>query len=290
MSHEVAKVRAELRQRTLPQLEVALERQKKILRNKLMIQRLPDKGEKSRLSVLAIEQLIEERIQENDLTVEMERLKINTDKMEWKNRLLDSDDDSDPEGNGRDPLAVLAQGVVPAPSARARPGPEENPSEASEMERFAVGQCARVDEAPAAKERFTPHSAVRQAALDPGLRERLGGGAEVAGRVEVVGRAGDQEGRSPSIPMPPAYACSAKQLSLGASLQLQQEQERRVRRLQTAQAEVRLAAARAAPPEPAVELARFLEHRGADEASDEEEDSGDEGLGVVGVTGPAQED
>lgn len=292
MSHEVEKLRRELRNRTVQELEAALRRQKVILGNRALMARLADHGERSRQSVVAIELLLEERKKENSLYLDMEKLKINTDKMEWKNRLLDSDDDSDPEheGVGGDPLAVLAQGVVPPSSSRAR--------ETSDLEVFAQGQADRVDEVKVGP-RFSPHNSVRQSVLDPALRKLLGGGE---GREEASPGKEDRPA-TPNMPLPPLYTCKAQSLSLGDSLKLQQEQEKTLREVQTKHAHARLAAMRqevvvsgcsqkkVVVREEEVEVARFQDYRDpGEESQEEEEEDDDEGVGVVGVTGAPEEE
>ena len=48
MEHEVAKLRSELRNKSAVQLKEAVARQTKLLENKSLVNRLPDKGEKCR--------------------------------------------------------------------------------------------------------------------------------------------------------------------------------------------------------------------------------------------------
>ena len=48
MEHEVAKLRAELRSKSAVQLKEAVARQSKLLENKALVSRLPDRGEKCR--------------------------------------------------------------------------------------------------------------------------------------------------------------------------------------------------------------------------------------------------
>ena len=48
MEHEVAKLRSELRSKSAVQLKEAMGRQSKVLENKALVSRLPDKGEKCR--------------------------------------------------------------------------------------------------------------------------------------------------------------------------------------------------------------------------------------------------
>ena len=127
-------------------MQEVLERQTRLLDNTALCHKLPDRGEKARLTRDMVSKLLEEKEKVSGLEADLEKLKINTDKMEWKNRLLDSDDDSDPEQDGpaRDPLAVLAQGVVPTKSTRAKA--TETSDTSADLELFAM-RCVitRVD-------------------------------------------------------------------------------------------------------------------------------------------------
>jgi len=302
MEHEVAKLRAELRSKSAVQLKEAVARQSKVLGNKALVSRLPDKGEKCRLSLGVMRQLLAERTKEEELEVGMEKMKISTEKMEWKNRLLDSDDDSDPEKDPEDPLAVLAQGLVPHTSSRAR-SREANDGTAhgdddnlegrpkygggqQEVEKFATAQATRVDLKSTPQNRFVPHSSLKQMSLDPELRQRLGGPDSSPSLTKPSSSPSPKPG-TPSMPQPPTYTSSTCLLSLGDSLRLQQEQERRVREAQVISAQSRLTASKGLlVGEPVVEGARFTEYRTAAELSGDDEDvSDDEGVGVVGVVG-----
>ena len=192
-------------------------------------------------------QLLAERTKEEELEVGMEKMKISTEKMEWKNRLLDSDDDSDPEKDPEDPLAVLAQGLVPHTSSRARSreahdgtahGDDDNlegrpkyGGGQQEVEKFATAQATRVDLKSTPQNRFVPHSSLKQMSLDPELRQRLGGPDSSPSLTKPSSSPSPKPG-TPSMPLPPTYTSSACLLSLGDSLRLQQEQERRVREAQ----------------------------------------------------------
>ena len=55
MEHEVAKLRSELRSKSAAQLKEAVARQSKVLENKALVSRLPDKGEKCRCVLLHCE-------------------------------------------------------------------------------------------------------------------------------------------------------------------------------------------------------------------------------------------
>ena len=276
-------------------------------------------------------QLLAERTKEEELEVGMEKMKISTEKMEWKNRLLDSDDDSDPEKDPEDPLAVLAQGLVPHTSSRAR-SREANDGTAhgennmlderhkygggqQEVEKFATAQATRVDLKSMPQNRFVPHSSLKQMSLDPELRQRLGGPDSSPSLTKPSSPPSPKPG-TPSMPLPPTYTSSTCLLSLGDSLRLQQEQEKRVREAQVTigvmasfgivfcnlwinisfqviSAQSRLTASRGLPVgEPIVEGARFTEYRTAAELSGDDEDvSDDEGVGVVGVVGkPVEEE
>jgi len=308
MEHEVAKLRAELRSKSAVQLKEAVARQSKVLGNKALVSRLPDKGEKCRLSLGVMRQLLAERTKEEELEVGMEKMKISTEKMEWKNRLLDSDDDSDPEKDPEDPLAVLAQGLVPHTSSRAR-SREANDGTAhgdddnlegrpkygggqQELEKFATAQATRVDLKSTPQNRFVPHSSLKQMSLDPELRQRLGGPDSSPSLTKPSSSPSPKPG-TPSMPLPPTYTSSTCLLSLGDSLRLQQEQEKRVREAQVISAQSRLTASKGLlVGEPVVEGARFTEYRTAAELSGDDEDvSDDEGVGVVGVVGkPVEEE
>jgi len=309
MEHEVAKLRAELRSKSAVQLKEAVARQSKVLGNKALVSRLPDKGEKCRLSLGVMRQLLAERTKEEELEVGMEKMKISTEKMEWKNRLLDSDDDSDPEKDPEDPLAVLAQGLVPHTSSRAR-SREANDGTAhgennmlderhkygggqQEVEKFATAQATRVDLKSTPQNRFVPNSSLKQMSLDPELRQRLGGPDSSLSPPTKPSSSPSPKPGTPSMPLPPTYTSSTCLLSLGDSLRLQQEQEKRVREAQVISAQSRLTASRGLPVgEPVVEGARFTEYRTAAELSGDDEDvSDDEGVGVVGVVGkPVEEE
>ena len=188
-----------------------------------------------------MKQLLSERIREEELEVGMEKMKISTERMEWKNRLLlDSDDDSDPEKDPEDPLAVLAQGLVPPTSTRAKSiqiSQDETESEKSkvlggkqaEVEKFASAQATRVDLVSSPHNRFTPHSSVKQMALDPELRHRLGAGGTSP---KPEGSSPSPKPGTPNMPLPPTYSNTTCLLTLGDSLRLQQEQEKRVREAQ----------------------------------------------------------
>jgi len=308
MEHEVAKLRAELRSKSAVQLKEAVARQSKVLGNKALVSRLPDKGEKCRLSLGVMRQLLAERTKEEELEVGMEKMKISTEKMEWKNRLLDSDDDSDPEKDPEDPLAVLAQGLVPHTSSRARSreandrtahGDDDNlegrpkyGGGQQELEKFATAQATRVDLKSTPQDRFVPHSSLKQMSLDPELRQRLGGPDSSPSLTKPSSSPSPKPG-TPSMPLPPTYTSSTCLLSLGDSLRLQQEQEKRVREAQVISAQSRLTASKGLlVGEPVVEGARFTEYRTAAELSGDDEDvSDDEGVGVVGVVGkPVEEE
>ena len=198
-----------------------------------------------RLSLTVMKQLLSEKMREAELEVGMEKMKISTERMEWKNRLLDSDDDSDPEKDPEDPLAVLAQGLVPHTSTRAKsiptneiPTRDEDRTEngnsnvlggrQAEVEKFATAQASRVDLVSLPHNRFTPHSSVKQTALDPELRHRLGAGG-TSPRPEG---SPSPKPSTPNMPLPPTYSNTTCLLTLGDSLRLQQEQEKRVREAQ----------------------------------------------------------
>ena len=196
-----------------------------------------------------MKQLLAERTKEEELEVGMEKMKISTEKMEWKNRLLlDSDDDSDPERDPKDPLAVLAQGFVPPTSSRAQSIRTDDLSTLDrredrmsnfvgsrpEVEKFATAQASRVDLVSTPQNRFIPHSSVKQLALDPELRHRLGaGGTSTSPNPPKSACSPSPKPGTPNMPMSPNYTNTTScLLTLEDSLRLQQEQEKRIREAQ----------------------------------------------------------
>jgi len=289
MEHEINKLRTQLKAKTGSELRTILERQRRIVANKSLLSRLPDSGERSRVTILAVERLLEAKDKEEDLAAQMDSLKLTTEAMEWKNRLLDSDDDSDPESCGpvQDPLSLLAEGLVPPPSHQAR----AKATETDHIEKFAAACTAKVD-LTTKPHKFLPHNSVNCAALHEDLRAALGPQnarppASPSSLRDRVGGGPSPLPLTPSIPLPPNYSCTTKQLSLGESLRLQQEQLKMVKEAQLKQAMDRLGAptltSRSTEEEPLKE--RFLDYRepGEESEQEEEEDSGDEGLAVVGL-------
>ena len=188
-----------------------------------------------------MKQLLAERTKQEELEVGMEKMKISTEKMEWKNRLLlDSDDDSDPERDPEDPLAVLAQGLVPPTSSRAQSKDRREDRMSNfvgsrpEVEKFATAQASRVDLVSTPQNRFIPHSSVKQVALDPELRHRLGaGGASTSPNPPKSACSPSPKPGTPNMPMSPNYTNTTScLLTLEDSLRLQQEQEKRIREAQ----------------------------------------------------------
>ena len=186
-----------------------------------------------------MKQLLAERTKEEELEVGMEKMKISTEKMEWKNRLLlDSDDDSDPERDPEDPLAVLAQGLVPPTSSRAQSKDRREDRMSNfvgsrpEVEKFATAQASRVDLVSTPQNRFIPHSSVKQVALDPELRHRLGAGGTSTSPNPPAHSPSPKPG-TPNMPMSLNYTNTTScLLTLEDSLRLQQEQEKRIREAQ----------------------------------------------------------
>lgn len=271
MSHEVAKLRAELKMKNVNQLKEVLERQERILSNKRLVDKLPDKGERAKASRDAVKELLAERNKEEALASQMEKMNINPEKMEWKNRLLDSDDDSDPEYDGpvKDPLAVLTQGEVPKPRGK------------KDLEKRAVQHQEKVDHIED-KPKFVPFSSTKKTVLDDELKLRLGDGATSSGPPDSRP---PTKHRTPSIPLPPVYSCQTRQISLSDSLSLQQERETKMRELQQRQAVERLTATRGLVKEE-VKVTEFgSQYRDKLVDSEEEEEVSDEegGQGVVGV-------
>jgi len=208
-------------------------------------------------------------------------MKIDTEKMEWKGRLLDSDDDSDAEADGpvKDPLALLAQGVVPTRSAKAKEIKSENPS-CNEIELFAQKEVEMFDKVDS-KKAFVPFQSTNSSIKDEQLRSQL---HDLRPRSEP-GLARSPAHRTPSIPLPPVYDCQTKKLTLAESLKLQQEQEIKLREIQLRHAASKLMANKDLTVTEESETRsglQFEEYRENEE--EEEEEDQDEGHGVVGIT------
>ena len=284
MSFEIARLREEIKTKNVPQLREILERQDRILNNPGLVKKLPDKGEKARSTKDMILKLINEKEKVDDLEEEMKKMKINTEKMEWKGGLLDSDDDSDPENedSGKNPLSVLAQGIVPKVSSKAKSKVEvENDRDRSDLELFAIKEAEKVDNLPN-KETFVPYKAAKTEISNEtkcSLQIKLASAdnSKIRGRRPAV--------TTPAIPLPSVYNCETKQLSLAESMQLQQQQDRKLRDIQLKHAAEKLAAGKEIRDlnEVRIEGGQFEEYRDNNEEEEQEEDSGDEGVGVVGI-------
>ena len=284
MSFEIARLREEIKTKNVPQLREILERQDRILNNPGLVKKLPDKGEKARSTKDMILKLINEKEKVDDLEEEMKKMKINTEKMEWKGGLLDSDDDSDPENedSGKNPLSVLAQGIVPKVSSKAKSKVEvENDRDRSDLELFAIKEAEKVDNLPN-KETFVPYKAAKTELSDETkcslqIKPASADNSKIRGRRPAV--------TTPAIPLPSVYNCETKQLSLAESMQLQQQQDRKLRDIQLKHAAEKLAAGKEIRDlnEVRIEGGQFEEYRDNNEEEEQEEDSGDEGVGVVGI-------
>ena len=284
MSFEIARLREEIKTKNVPQLREILERQDRILNNPGLVKKLPDKGEKARSTKDMILKLINEKEKVDDLEEEMKKMKINTEKMEWKGGLLDSDDDSDPENedSGKNPLSVLAQGIVPKVSSKAKSKVEvENDRDRSDLELFAIKEAEKVDNLPN-KETFVPYKAAKTELSDETkcslqIKPASADNSKIRGRRPAV--------TTPAIPLPSVYNCETKQLSLAESMQLQQQQDRKLRDIQLKHAAEKLSAGKEIRDlnEVRIEGGQFEEYRDHNEEEEQEEDSGDEGVGVVGI-------
>ena len=284
MSFEIARLREEIKTKNVPQLREILERQDRILNNPGLVKKLPDKGEKARSTKDMILKLINEKEKVDDLEEEMKKMKINTEKMEWKGGLLDSDDDSDPENedSGKNPLSVLAQGIVPKVSSKAKSKVEvENDRDKSDLELFAIREAEKVDNLPN-KETFVPYKAAKTELSDETkcslqIKPASADNSKIRGRRPAV--------TTPAIPLPSVYNCETKQLSLAESMQLQQQQDRKLWDIQLKHAAEKLAAGKEIRDlnEVRIEGGQFEEYRDNNEEEEQEEDSGDEGVGVVGI-------
>ena len=219
----------------------------------------------------------------------MKGMKIETDKMEWKGRLLDSDDDSDPETDGavKDPLVILAQGVVPTKSSKAKEAEDNLP--ANELELFAQKEVEMFDKIEL-KKTFVPFKSTNSSIKDEELRQTLNDLKPKEEPVKMKGRRPTH--RTPSIPLPTVYNCQTKKLSLADSLRLQQDHESKLREAQLRQAASRLVVSRdikvGAEMEEltGVQFEEYRENTGENNPDEEEEevDDDDEGHGVVEIT------
>ena len=298
MSFEIARLREEIKTKNVPQLKEILERQDRILNNSVLLKKLPDKGEKAKNTKVMIEDLIRDKNKVDALEKEMEKMKINTDKMEWKGHLLDSDDDSDPEEDGpvKNPLSVLAQGIVPKVSSRAK---KEAPSSTgmSDLELFAIKEAEKIDNLET-KDNFVPFKAIKSNEIDEVTKKTLlnmndvlknSKKPELSKFEKRKQEKRQQKTKTPSYPLPNSYNCETKQLSLTESLKLQQEQDKKFREVQMRHAAEKLSAAALIGDSVKTEDVhigggQFQEYRDQREEDQDQEDSGDEGVGVVGIT------
>jgi len=284
MSHEVAKLRSELRSKSVLELQEVLDRQQKILGNKALVSKLPDKGQRARNTRDMVTELLNEKEKVEGLEKKMTKLKINTEAMEWKNTLLDSDDDSDPEvdGQAKNPLAVLAQGVIPSKSSR---GKAEEDAHTTELELFALKEAEKIDNTTP-RDSFVPFKSAKTTCLTVDMKEKLVPATTVSGD-DVNHTKKLKHPRTPSIPLPPLYTCQTKQLSLADSLKLQQDQDKRLKDVQLKHAADRLANSKGLVKLGLADIVvkgQFEEYRNPqEELSEGEGDSGDEGVGVVGI-------
>jgi len=289
-SLEIARLREEIKTKTVTQLKEVLERQEKILKNPMLVKKLPDKGEKARKTKEMIIGLIQDREKVDDLEDEMKKMKINTEKMEWKGRLLDSDDDSDPEDDApsKNPLSVLAQGIVPKVSSSAK-GDTGNKPDLSDIELFALKEVEKVDNM-APKDSFVPFNNLKSTKVDEELKKQIGAAPSVQkpvhprSKIKFV-----PKHKTPAIPLPNVYVCETKQLSLADSLRLQQEQDKKLREIQMKHAAEKLMASSnlgGVTEEVNTVGSQFQEYRSKTEEDEEEVEDvdDDEGVGVVGVT------
>jgi len=290
MSIEIARLREEIKTKTVSQLKEVLDRQEKILKNPALVKRLPDKGEKARKTKEMIVGLIIDKEKVEDLEDEMKKMKINTEKMEWKGGLLDSDDDSDPEDDApsKNPLSVLAQGIIPKVSSTAK-SEIVSKNELSDLELFAQKEIEKVDNL-APKESFVPFNNLKTTKVDEDLRKQIGTAptsnkvSPPKSKIKFV-----PKHKTPSIPLPNVYVCETKQLSLAESLKLQQEQDKKLREIQMKHAAEKLmASSNVGGVSEEVETigSQFQEYRSKTEEDEEEVEDvdDDEGVGVVGVT------
>merc|ERR1712098_558626 len=209
---------------------------------------------------------------------------------EWKGGLLDSDDDSDPEDDApsKNPLSVLAQGVIPKVSSTAK-SEIVSKNELSDLELFAQKEIEKVDNL-APKESFVPFNNLKTTKVDEDLRKQIGTAPSSTqlstprSEIKFV-----PKHKTPSIPLPNVYVCETKQLSLAESLRLQQDQDKKLREIQMKHAAEKLMASSnlgGVTEEVNTVGSQFQEYRSKTEEDEEELDDvdDDEGVGVVGVT------
>jgi len=272
MSHEVAKLKSELKSKTVQQLKEILQRQEKLLSNCKLVARLPDKGQKARDSIDAVKSLLEERVKLDSLSSELEKMKLTTEKMEWKNRFLDSDDDSDPEDCGpvKNPLAVLVEGELPSKK---------------ELDKRTNLHSSKVDNLPA-QERFIPFKTSDNSCVD-----------DVDENSIPLSKCKSKSSKpsTPAIPLPPSYTCKTQQISLQESLSIQIEQTAKQREALFRRAQEKIVENSGTSNQ--VKVLESLKELGSD-LNDDKDDEGDindcdasddensdeEGHGVVGIT------
>ena len=290
MSFEIARLREEIKTKTVPQLREILERQERILKNAALVKKLPDKGEKAKKTKDMIIELIKNKEKVDDLEEQMSTMKIDTEKMEWKGSLLDSDDDSDPEDDvpTKNPLSVLAQGIVPKHSSKAKE-PEASNEKLSDLEAFAVKEAAMIDNLKP-KQSFVPYKNTKVDKVTEDLKKELG----PVNTVKSVNtfKIKEIKPKTPAIPLPNVYTCETKMMTLSDSLILQQEQAKKLREIELKHAAEKLTSASVKLSDDVNHVgAQFEEYRhAAEEEADHEADDDDEGHGVVGITQLADAD
>ena len=256
------------------------------------MKKLPDKGEKARKTREMVESLIKAKEKVEVLEDEMKKMKIDTEKMEWKGSLLDSDDDSDPEEDvpAKNPLSVLAQGVIPKKFSKAQPEQESNTSTLSDVELFAIKEAEKVDNLPS-KASFVPFKSIRITSVDEDIKRQFL--TPKALKSQESKRISSPKPKTPAIPLPSVYVCQTKKLSLTESLKLQQDQDKKLREIQMKHAADKLKANNSDKSGQLFDDVKavggqFEEYRNQVEEENELEEAEDDDDGGVGVVGIAQ--
>uniref|UniRef100_A0A1B6LRU8 Uncharacterized protein n=2 Tax=Graphocephala atropunctata TaxID=36148 RepID=A0A1B6LRU8_9HEMI len=235
----------DLSQKTIPQLNDLLQRQLKILSNRVFISNLADKGEKIRKLKEAIEEELKGRDESERLSGMLAAMSVNgkedMDALEWTGNCAPGHaartDDTNLSDDDDDPLKILAthSGAGFHKKKHKVIKPEEpliNPSdlepEGEVLEEYAKHLCEKMDSVkpvdPKAKTKFLPFKTLSHSR--PGCKQEVDRGR----RWEVTA----------ATPPPPIHG-DAKLVSLQESIKLQCEQQQKLKEIQTKHAAERLA-------------------------------------------------
>merc|ERR1719309_265570 len=119
MTHEMDLVKKEMKNKSVSELGDILARQEKLVANKKLLSKLPDKGKKVELKYSVIRALIEEKSKTNHaeegLVKAFSRLGLpDTDAMEWKNKNIAADSHMIKDNSDDATLRVLAEKDFPS--------------------------------------------------------------------------------------------------------------------------------------------------------------------------------